>query len=92
MREDSIEEEIEGASGSNSEDRLKKQKKTKASEKPMSEHDRQVKEFEVKIKKDEEKRKGYVNEMLEEMKRYEQASMQTVVVERLEKIITQSLA
>lgn len=58
----------------------------------MSEHDRQVKEFEVKIKKDEEKRKGYVNEMLEEMKRYEQASMQTVVVERLEKIITQSLA
>lgn len=58
----------------------------------MSEHDRQVKEFEVKIKQDEEKRKGYVNEMLEEMKRYEQASMQTVVVERLEKIITQSLA
>lgn len=30
--------------------------------------------------------------MLDEMKRYEQASVSTVVVERMEKIITQSLA
>ena len=49
-------------------------------------------EFDKKIKEDENKRKKLVNEMLDEMKRYEQASMSTVVVERMEKIITKSLA
>jgi len=49
-------------------------------------------EFDKKIKEDEAKRKRLVNEMLDEMKRYEQASMSTVVVERMEKIITKSLA
>lgn len=44
------------------------------------------------MKADEAKRKGLVNEMLDEMKRYEQASVSTIVVERVEKIITQSLA
>ena len=41
---------------------------------------------------DQTKRKEYIHELLDEMKRYEQASVSTIVVERMEKIINVSLA
>eukprot|EP00347_Sterkiella_histriomuscorum_P003387 403364494 len=91
MREDSIQEELEA-----SEDKQSARKQLKLNvqkqEKPLTEHQIQMAEFEKKMKMDEDKRKNYVNEMLQEMKRYEEASVSTVVVERMEKIINQSLA
>lgn len=49
-------------------------------------------QFELRAREDEARRKKLVHEMLEEMRRYEQASVSTVVVERMEKIIVSSLA
>jgi hypothetical protein len=43
------------------------------------------------MKESEGLRKEKLNEMLEEIKKYEQASVSTVVVERMEKIINMSL-
>ena len=44
------------------------------------------------MKEDEDKRKGQVNEFLKELQRYESSFVNTQMVDKMEKIITQSLA
>jgi len=51
----------------------------------------EMKKYEEQMQRQQSKRKEHINEMLEEIKKYEQASVSTIVVERMEKIVTQSL-
>lgn len=49
-------------------------------------------EFEKNKQADKQKRDALVSELLGELNRYESATVSTLVVERMEKIITKSLA
>lgn len=65
----------------------------------MSEHElerektlKQIRDFEEQKQLNKERNSKLISDMLQEMNKYEQASVSQLVVERMEKFITQSLA
>lgn len=53
---------------------------------------KQIEEFRNNLQMDKEKREQLISELVGELNRYESASLQTLFVERMEKIISKSLA
>lgn len=97
--EESIQESLVSGSGGSNSSSSAVPKKNGRSDLILSEYEierlkslQQIKEFEERKQANKEKNSQLITGLLTEMNQYEQSSVSTLVVERMEKYITQSLA